>query len=128
MCESSDCLRRVADASARVPVVDPEARREEGEVPLRRDEHGPAACDTAAQAKEGQDELRGGRAPLGGGGRECGAGRRFGRVGMRKWADGRAGAGGCALSCGGEGGGGGKGKGRVKLEDLTRFTMVKRIW
>ncbi|ESK97405.1 duf747 family protein [Moniliophthora roreri MCA 2997] len=26
-----------------------------------------------------------------------------------------------------EGGGGGK-KGRVKLEDLTRFTMVKRIW
>ncbi|KAG5221420.1 DUF747-domain-containing protein [Salix suchowensis] len=26
------------------------------------------------------------------------------------------------------GDGGGKGKGRVKLEDLTRFTMVKRIW
>ena len=103
----SDRLRRVADASACVPVVDPEARREEGEVPLRRDEHGPAACDTAAQAKEGQDELRGGRAPLGGGGRECGAGRRFGRVGMRKWAGARAGGRGCALSCGGEGGGGG---------------------
>ncbi len=102
-------MRRVADTSARVPVVDPEARREEGEVPLRWDEHGPAACDTAAQAKEGQDELRGGRAPLGGSGRwECGAGRRFGRVGMRKWRmGGRTGRRGWyALSCGGEGGGG----------------------